>query len=81
MICCPAAAHWSLHTVGDEGTWWEVRDITRFYTPSSFFTLSFVSMQVTKDLLLRILGRDLATPETVAQWIQLRFNEQEKRTE
>ena len=42
------------------------------------FWLSFVPMQVTRDLLLRILGRDLVTPEAMAQWVLLRFNAQEK---
>ena len=46
--------------------------------PQAAFTPSFVPMQVTKDLLLPILGRDLVTPEAVAQWVQLRFNAQEK---
>ncbi len=45
------------------------------------FAPSFAPMQVTKDLLLRILGRDLVTPEAVAQWLQLRINAQEKAYE
>ena len=40
------------------------------------FSPSFAPMQVTKDLLLGILDRDLVTPEDVAQWLQSRINAQ-----